>query len=188
MRLQAPRLTPLTLTECTPEQRDLLTKGNPSRILNVFATLVRHADMYRRWMPFANHVLFKSTLSPREREIVILRIGHLCRSGYEVAQHTAIGKRVGLKAADLERIKADVGVAGWSDRERLLVRATDELHREQFVSDPTWRALTQHFDERQLIDLVFTVGQYTMVSMALNTFGVQLEDTVAGPDLPLGTP
>ena len=186
MRLAKPRVPPLTLDECTPEQRELLTKGNPGRLLNVFATIARHADLYRRWLPFGNHILFKSTLSPRDREIAILRIGHLCRSGYEFAQHTVVGRRAGLSDVEIERTKHGAEAAGWSERERLILQATDELHRDAFVGDATWTGLAKHYDTNQLIDLVFTVGQYNMVSMALNTFGVQLEDEVKGPDLPIG--
>jgi len=185
MRLSKPRVPPLTLAECNDEQRELLTKGNPARILNVFATIARHSDLYRRWIPFANHILFKSTLSPRDREIAILRIGFLCRSGYEFAQHTVVGRRAGLSNAEIERTKAGVNAAGWSDSERLIVQATDELHNDAFISDATWAGLVNHYNTNQMIDLVFTVGQYTMVSMALNSFGVQLEDEVLGPDLPI---
>jgi len=188
MRLSKPRVPPLTLAECNDEQRELLTRGNPARILNVFATIARHSDLYRRWIPFANHILFKSTLSPRDREIAILRIGHLCRSGYEFAQHTEVGKRAGLSEAEIERTKAGPDAAQWSESERWIVRATDELHHDAFISDATWVGLGQHYNTNQVIDLVFTVGQYTMVSMALNSFGVQLEDEVKGPDLPVGGP
>ena len=186
MRLSTPRVPPLTLDECTPEQRELLTKGNPTRILNVFATIARHVDLYRRWIPFGNHVLFKSTLSARDREIAILRIGHLCRSGYEFAQHTVVGRRAGLTDAEIERTKIGASAAEWGERERLILQATDELHEDAFIADPTWTGLVKHYNTNQLIDLVFTVGQYNMVSMALNTFGVQLEKEVKGPDLPVG--
>jgi 4-carboxymuconolactone decarboxylase len=187
MRLSKPRVPPLTLEECNHEQRELLTKGNPARILNVFATIARHSDLYRRWIPFGNHILFKSTLSPRDREIAILRIGHLCRSGYEFAQHTVVGKRAGLSDAEIERTKLGPEAQGWSESERLIVQATDELHHDSFISDSTWAGLVKHYNTNQIIDLVFTVGQYTMVSMALNSFGVQLEDDVKGPDLPVGS-
>jgi alkylhydroperoxidase family enzyme len=185
MRLSKPRVLPLTLDECTPEQRELLTKGNPARVLNVFATIARHADLYRRWIPFGNHILFKSTLSPRDREIAILRVGWLCKSGYEFAQHTVVGKRAGLTDEEIERTKIGADASGWSECERLILRATDELHEDAFIGNATWAGLTKHHNTQQLIDLVFTVGQYTMVSMALNTFGVQLEDNVKGPDLPI---
>jgi hypothetical protein len=56
-----------------------------------------------------------------------------------------------------------------------LLRAVDELHRDTMVSDATWGELAAVFDSRQMLDVLITVGGYRMVSMALNTFGVQLE-------------
>lgn len=175
MRLSRPRLAPLPPAEWNDEQRELLTRGNPPRVLNIFATLIRHPDLYRRWMPFANHVIFKSTLSPREREMAILRVGWLCRSGYEFHQHTRIGKAAGISDAEIERLKSGPDAPGWSEAESALLRAVDELHTDQFIGDETWQRLGKHYDPRQLIDLVFAVGQYTLVSMALNSLGVQIE-------------
>jgi alkylhydroperoxidase family enzyme len=67
-----------------------------------------------------------------------------------------------------------------TDAERLLVQATDELHRDACLSDATWQSLSQVYNQTQLMDLVFTVGQYNLVSMALNSFGVQLDDDLEG--------
>jgi 4-carboxymuconolactone decarboxylase len=175
VRVSRPRLAPLEPSEWNEEQRELLTRGNPPRVLNVFATLARHQDLYRRWLPFANHVLFKSSLPPREREMAILRIGWLCRSGYEFHQHTRIGKASGLGDEEIERLKSEPDAAGWSEAESALLQAVDDLHGDQFISDATWQRLSNHYDTNQVIDLVFAVGQYTLVSMALNSFGVQIE-------------
>jgi 4-carboxymuconolactone decarboxylase len=180
-RVAAPRIPPLPEAEWTPQQREEITRGNPPRILNIFRTLIRYPDLYRRWMPFANHVLFKSSLTPRDRELVILRVGWLCRSAYEFHQHKRVGKAAGLSDADIERVKVGPGDAGWSASERALLQAVDELHADSFITDPTWRAVSEHYNEHQLVDLVFGVGQYTMVSMALNTFGVQIEEEAAKP-------
>jgi alkylhydroperoxidase family enzyme len=176
MRLSRPRLTPLPPSEWNDEQRELLTRGNPPQVLNVFATLARHQDLYRRWMPFANHVLFKSSLPPREREMAILRIGWLCRSGYEFHQHTRIGRQSGLSDDEIERLKGSPDAAGWTEAEAALLRAVDDLHGDQFIGEETWRLLGKHYSTNQVIDLVFAVGQYTLVSMALNSFGVQIEE------------
>jgi alkylhydroperoxidase family enzyme len=176
MRLSRPRLAPLPPSEWNDEQRELLTRGNPPQVLNVFATLIRHQDLYRRWMPFANHVLFKSALPPREREMAILRVGWLCRSGYEFHQHTRIGKQCGLSDAEIERLKYSTDATGWTEAESALLRAVDDLHGDQFIGEETWQLLGKHYDTRQIIDLVFAVGQYTLVSMALNSFGVQIEE------------
>ena len=91
-----------------------------------------------------------------------------------------IGKETGLTAEEIDRIKAGPNARGWSEADKLLLQATDELRKDAFVSDSTWQGLTKHFDKKQLMDLVFAVGQYNLVSMALNTLGVQLDDGLEG--------
>ena len=142
--------------------------------------LSHHPDLFRRWLVFGNHVLFKSTLPSRERELIILRIGWLCEAEYEWAQHVLIGKEAGLTAEEIDRIKAGPNARGWSEADKLLLQATDELRKDAFITDTTWNGLSQHFDSRQLMDVVFAVGQYNLVSMALNTLGVQLDDGLEG--------
>ena len=176
MRLERPRLEPLSDDRIDPEIRARFGDGP---ILNIFRTLARHPKLMKRWLVFGNHILRKNTLPPRERELVILRIGWLCRSGYEWGQHVAIGRDCGLSDAEIDRIADGPGAAGWSDVDRLLLRATDELHADAFVSDATWQGLAERFSPEQCMDLVFTVGQYNLVSMALNTFGVQPESDCA---------
>ena len=174
MRMSRPRVAPLTDDELSEEQRALLAQGRTGQ-MNIFRTLVRYPELYKSWMRFGNHVLAKSTLDPREREIVILRIGHLCDSGYEFHQHARIGKQVGLTDAEIAQIKEGPDAAGWADFDRTLLRAADELHRDKHLSDATWQALSQRYRTEQLLDLIFAVGQYTLVSMALNSLGVQIE-------------
>ena len=178
MRLRQPRIQPVTEAEWTDDSRPVLA-ANSARgpVLHVFATIARHPKLLKRWVVFANHVLNGSTLPARERELVILRTGFLCRSGYEWAQHAAIGRAAGLTDDELVRLTVGSATEGWSDGDRLLLQATEQLVTDHFVSDPTWSALARTWNEHQLMDLVFAVGQYTLVSMALNSFGVQLEDT-----------
>ena len=175
MRLEEPRLQPLADAEQNEEQRELLAKGGPARQLNIFRTLVRYPELYRAFMRFGGHILGASSLDPRSRELLILRAGHLSQCAYEVHQHNRIGKMAGLSDAELERIAVGPSAPEWSPRERTLLQAADELHAHQFISDATYAALANDWNEKQLMDLVFTVGQYTMVSMFLSTFGVQIE-------------
>jgi 4-carboxymuconolactone decarboxylase len=179
MRLEKPRVEPLAPEDFDPELRERFGTGP---VLNIFATLAHHPKLLKRWTVFGNHVLHKSTLPPRERELVILRVGWLCRSGYEWGQHVEIGRRAGLSDAEIERVTRGPDAAGWSELESALLRATDELHDDQFISDTTWSALTRHCDTRALMDLIFAVGQYHLVSMALNSLGVQSEP--GSPGLP----
>jgi len=173
MRLQAPRVEPLELDALDPETRVAFGDGP---MLNIFRTLAHHPKLLKRWLVFGNHVLSKSSIGAREREIAILRTGHRCRAGYEWGQHVPIGLAAGLGEDEIARIAEGPDAPGWSDLDRAILRAADELHDDQFVSDGTWAALSAHWNVQQLMDLVFTVGQYTLVSMALNTLGVQLED------------
>ena len=179
VRLDQPRVTPLRDDQIDPEIRERFSRGP---ILNIFRTLAHYPALLKRWLVFGNHVLSKSTLPARERELVILRIGWLCRAGYEWGQHVAIGKAAGLSDGEIARIPQGASAPGWTALERALLRATDELHGDAFVSDATWAELSGSLTTQQLIDFVFTVGQYNLVSMALNTFGVQPEPGL--PPLP----
>jgi alkylhydroperoxidase family enzyme len=183
MRLSQPRIRPLKDEEFTEDQKKLLEPFG-GRVLNIFRTLVRMPKAFEAFNRWGGYVLSRrNSLPPREREIVILRTGFLCRSGYEWAQHMKIAKREGVSEDEIARIKQGAGAA-WSGADAALLRACDELHADQFIGDATWAALSAHFSEAQRMDLVFTVGQYTQVSMMLNTFGVQLEaDESVDPDL-----
>lgn len=182
-RQRQPRVAPLDSSDWDDATRDALgglpdaPNGKP---LNIFATLSHHPKLLKRWLVFGNHVLAKSTLPARERELVILRIGWLCRAEYEWGQHVVIGKQTGLRDDEILRITAGPDAEGWEPFDATLLRATDELHADACIGDDTWAELSERLDTQQLIDLVFTVGQYNLVSMALNTLGVQLDAGIAG--------
>jgi 4-carboxymuconolactone decarboxylase len=183
MRLGKARIAPLTDGELGPEQEEVLKPFRP-RVFNIFRTLARAPKALDRFNQWGGYVLSRrNDLSERQREIVILRTGFLCKSGYEWTQHVVIGKRCGLSDDEIARIKQGAS-AGWDAADAALIRAADELHAEQFVSDATWAALTAHFSEKQCMDVVFTAAQYTQVSMMLNSFGVQLDEGLTlDPDL-----
>lgn len=183
MRLKRPRIEPVDLDRLDETQREVLAPfANPEnkvgggKILNIFRTLVHAPKALRAFLGWGNYILSRrSALPEREREMVILRVGWNCRSGYEFAQHARIGKDCGLTDADIARIKQGPEAEGWSATESAMLRAADELHADQFVSEQTWKDLAELGDKGRM-DLVFTVGQYTQVSMMLNSFGIQLED------------
>jgi 4-carboxymuconolactone decarboxylase len=183
MRLSSPRVPVLEHNEASEEQRALLaTSGSDTtaNAVNIFRTLAHYPKLMKRWMVFANHVLFKSSLNGRDRELLILRIGWLCQAEYEWAQHVVIGKKAGLEDDEIANIKLGPDAPGWSSFDQLLLRATDELHHDAFISTATWQGLEQKYSREQLMDVIFTVGNYTVVSMALNTLGVQLDSGLKG--------
>jgi alkylhydroperoxidase family enzyme len=184
MRLDKPRIPALEADQWDEDAQALLqpfvARG---RVLNIFKTLANHPDLARRWMVFANHILGKSKLAARERELIILRIGYLCQAGYEWGQHVLIAREAGMTDEEIRTAKTGPDTPGLSDLDRLLLKATDELHADAHVSDSTWEGLSNHLSRQQLMDVVFTVGQYNLVSMALNSFGVQADEGLPGWDV-----
>ena len=170
------------LSTMAPEDRESVEKNAMNgRIFNVFKVLAHHPKLLKRWTPFAGHVLGKQTLPFRDRELLILRIGWLNQAEYEWAQHVEIAKRAGITAEEIERVKRGPG-AGWSAHEGALIQAVDDLYENSVVSDQTWGTLAASLSIEQLMDLVFTVGQYNLVSWALNSFGVPLDDFLGKTD------
>ena len=184
MRLAQPRVKPLEpedWDEATEEiMKPFVERG---RIFNIFKTLAHYPDLMKRWMVFANHILGKSSLAVRERELLILRIGYLCQSGYEWGQHVLIAREASMSDEEIRSAKTGPDTPGLGDLDRLLLSAADELHGDAHVSDATWDGLSELLTTQQLMDVVFTVGQYNLVSMALNSFGVQLDEGLPGWDV-----
>ena len=182
-RPTAPRIAPLAPAERGPETDELLRSASRpgGHALNIFATLVRHPGLCRRWLPFGGKLL-AGQLPPRERELAVLRTGWRCRAEYEWGQHVLIARAAGLTDAEIERIKTGPDRPGWDPFDAALLRAVDELHDDSCVTDPTWATLRERYDDRQLIELLMLVGQYHLVSFALNSLGVQREPGVPGFD------
>ena len=132
-------------------------------------------------MPFTRYILgTTSTLPPRDREILILRTSALSHADYDWGHHVPAARRAGLSDEEIARIARGPEAEGWSDFDAALLRAADQLHRDQFITETTWTALARRYNERQFMDAVFTVGQYTMVSMFLNSASVQREPGIVG--------
>jgi len=181
MHLSQPRVSALLPDEWDNETKELLEGlARDGHVYNIFATLARHPQLLKRWLVFASHVLSKSTLPPRDREITILRMGWLCRAEYEWGHHVAIGKKIGLSDEDIMRIGEGPDAPGLDPFEATLLRAVDELHTNTFISDSSWIELTKRYNTQQVLDLLFTAGQYKLVSMVLNSVGVQLEKGFEG--------
>ena len=140
--------------------------------------MTRYRKLRLKWILMASHVTYDSSLPPRDKEILILRIAWLCGAKYEWDHHVIVGKRVGLSSNEINQIKIGSEAQGWNHFDATLLRAVDELYTNTFLSDLTWKALTERYDLNQLMDLTFVVGAYNMLAMFLNSFGVQTEDCV----------
>jgi 4-carboxymuconolactone decarboxylase len=145
---------------------------NPEDAGHLMATLARHPDLARAFLRFSAHLLFGSTLPARIRELAILRVAHRRGCAYEWAHHVEMAREAGLADADIAA--AQTG-EGRDEFDRAVLNAVDELDEKSNLSDQTWAALCARLDERQRMDLIFTIGGYTALAMAINTFGVEVD-------------
>lgn len=176
----SPRIPPLAQGELSDEaKRALGPLAERDDFDNVFGTLAQHPDLFRRYSPLGNHILFKSTLGARETELAILRIGSLNRAEYEFAQHTIMGLDRGLTFEEIARVHDGPAAEGWGPLDRAILLAVDELFAGGKISDQTWADLGEFYETQQLMDLVFTTGVYNLISWSLNSFGVQLDERLS---------
>lgn len=175
MRRDTPRILPVSEDEYARLAKEHLGIDVPAGepVLNILRTQARHPALMRAIHALHQHLQARSTLPPRDLEVAIVRIGWLCRSEYEVSQHSTRG---GLTPDDARRIGLGPDAPGHAEWDRTLIRAVDELHRDHVISDPTWSALAERYSVEQLLDLITVIGRYWTVSVFLNTIGVQLEE------------
>lgn len=140
----------------------------------VVRTMVRHPDLFARQLEVGLYLLRQGTLSGRDRELAILRIGWLCQAPYEWGEHVMVAKRLGLTSEDVERITIGSQAPGWSEHEQAILRAAEELHQDAMISDATWATLSKNLDEKQLIELPIIVGQYQTVAYYQNSLRLRL--------------
>jgi 4-carboxymuconolactone decarboxylase len=189
------RIAPLLPPDWDAEAYDVLTMlphgrdnvlngwgvGKPVLGTNLLCTQLRHAPLAKAFLAFNAHFFYASKLTARVREILIQRIAWLRHAEYEYAAHVALGKRAGLTDAEIEMIQRGASAEGLAAGDANLLRAVDELKAEARISQGTWAALSQAFDQQQMLEIIFIVGCYETLAMALNSCAVQL-DAGAGLD------
>jgi 4-carboxymuconolactone decarboxylase len=150
-------------------------EGRPKG-LNVLGTLALHPALATAFHTFNGHILFGTTLSERQRELLVLRVASVRGSAYEWAQHLVLAHDVGITDDEVERIADGPGAADWTPTEAAMLAAVDELVVDGAIGDGTWATLAAELDAPQLLDLIFTVGAYDALAMALGSFRVALDE------------
>jgi alkylhydroperoxidase family enzyme len=144
--------------------------------LNALGVLARHPALTTAFNTFNGHVLFGTTLTPRQRELLVLRVAWRRDAAYEWAQHVVLASDAGIPSDEVVRVAHGPDADGWSPLDAALIRAADELLDDARITDDTWHALSRQLDVQELMDVVFTVGAYDLVAMAFRTFDVELDD------------
>ena len=151
-----------------PRHPILTTEGERPKALNALGTFAHHPELTKAYHSFIGHLLYGTTLSLRDRELVILRVAAVRGCEYEWLQHVVIGSDVGLSDDEIAAARAGA--------DNPLLQAVDELLADARVSDATWALLSGELDTQQLMDFVFTVGAYDLLAMVFLSFDVEIDD------------
>jgi 4-carboxymuconolactone decarboxylase len=153
--------------------------------LNVFRMLGHGGDLLTGFIALGNQLLVYGDLDPVLREIAIVRVGLLCGSDYEVQQHEAICRKLGMTEALITAVHEGPDAAAFDDLQRLVISYTDDVVRNVRARDTTFDPLNAQLGAKQLTELTMAIGFYMMVSRFLETFDVDLEADPNGSSLKL---
>tara|TARA_Y100001960_G_C14279354_1_gene636110 strand:- start:70 stop:660 length:591 start_codon:yes stop_codon:yes gene_type:complete len=168
------RLSPLKPEDWDPLLADVLADlKSPLSIHNVVA---RNPVLMANYVDFRNHVVKSSSLTGRQRELIILRVAHQTACAYEWDHHVVRGRDAGLQDDEIARVRLGPDAEGWALEESMLLRTVDDMLTQTEIARPTWVAMCQSFDDNQLLDTIFTIGTYMIMSTILKTARVPHED------------
>ena len=172
----APRISPGRLKELGPINWvvwQVLSRGSGTQDAHLFSTLGRAGGLFRGWLFYSGKLMPGGKLARYDTELVILRIAHLRSCEYETDHHVRLGKRAGVTRELFEQVKVGPTAPEWSDKDRALLTAVDELVTVKDLTDATWAALAEHFDERRLIEFLLLVAQYDGLATTITTLRIQ---------------
>jgi alkylhydroperoxidase family enzyme len=167
------------LYEAHPKARELGPRPDPGPM---FRVLVRNRPLFRAFIELTTALRHVQKLSDRQRELLVLRTGWRCQAPFAWGQHVRMSLQTGFTHEEIERVIAGPDAAGWTDDERAVLRAADELHDTGSIGDATWTALARFLDDDQLIEVPVVVGWYHVVAFTQTALDIPLEDGAPGLD------
>ncbi len=161
------------LDQLDPEVGAFMRRIDP--MINVFHMMAHAQTAIRPFMRLGNALLFKGDLDDVLREIVILRVGHVTGSTYEVHQHRIVGRNCGMTEAQIDAVPEGAASDVFDDRQKLAIRVTDEVLANVRMSAATFEAAEAAFSPRELTELLLTIGFYNMIAGLLENLQVEIE-------------
>ena len=176
------RIDPLTSSDDPGAQKliDGAAAMAPASPANLFGTLAHQPELARKALRLGRVFLLEGLIDPRIREIAILRTAWRTEAEYEWGQHTSIGRQAGLDDRHITELRTPALVGDWSDHERAVVDAVDELCAHDKISQDTWIALAATWAEPELVELTLLVGYYRMLAGLMNSAEIELDEGVPG--------
>jgi alkylhydroperoxidase family enzyme len=162
-------------TDADPALFDRLERERKVPTANIFRALANAPGALDGFISYAN-TLRGSQLSPKLRELAILTVGHCTESAYEIAHHQSHGLKAGVSAEQLKAVPDFEGSALFDDEERAVMALARESTLKVDVSEPTWRKAAAFLSERELVELVLTIGWYNSGVRIMGALAIELED------------
>ena len=151
----------------------VLSKAAGAPDAHLFSTLGRTGGLFRGWLHYSGSLMPGGKISRHDTELIILRVAHLRECDYEMDHHIRLGRKAGIDAQHLARIIEGPKASGLSSRHQAILAAVDELVTTKDVSDSTWKTLSQHLDDRRLIEFTLLVTQYDGLATTIGTLRIQ---------------
>jgi alkylhydroperoxidase family enzyme len=151
----------------------------PGTMINSLSILAIEPGLARADLGLSLYLRFESGLTPRITELLVLRTAWLRGAEYELLRHARKARREGWSEEDLARIALGSAAPGWGPGEATLLKAVEEIHEDFTVTDATWVELAERFSDKELLDILFTIGTYTLHSVVFNSIGLQPESDLA---------
>jgi 4-carboxymuconolactone decarboxylase len=163
----SPRVAPVA-PGSRPELAELEARirGARGRLSPLYQVLLHSPKLAAGWEHLFTVIRQQTSVPPRLRELVILRIAVLNGAGYEFEAHVPHALQAGLPQDAIDGLRNNA-VQAFQGVEKLVLRYTDAMTRELRVPDALMEDLKKHFDDKTLVELTATVAGYNMVSRFL---------------------
>lgn len=169
--------------QASPKVREVYQKveDNGARVLNLFKAIANSpTNILLNVIRLGNSIIGQTELSPKLRELAILRVARLSGSQYEWKQHVALALEVGARQEQIDAISDWKNSSKFNEEERAILQYTDEVARKVSVTDQTFNVLKRFLSDQTIVELTVTIGYYGMLARVLVPLQVEVDESYIG--------
>lgn len=177
------RLQPFEELTLTPRQQEVanaISAGPRGSVRGPFPAWLRSPELADRGQKLGEYVRYNTSFEPRLAEFAIIICARYWTAQYEWYAHAPLALKGGLAQSIVDAVARRERPEGMAEDEAAVYDYCTELHQNKTVSEATYQRALKLFGERGVVELIGISGYYTMVSMTLNVFEVQLPEGVKG--------
>jgi len=162
-------------TETLAPLVERIREQRSGKLLELYRMLLHSPPVADGWLHLGTAVRYQAALDGRSRELAICRVGQLNGARYEWDHHVPLARREGVSEEQLEALSDWPSSVHFDARQRALLAYADAMTRDVAVPDEIFDPLTEHFDEREVVELTATIAFYNMVSRFLVALAIEDE-------------